>query len=290
MSSPIIPTTTPPNLLLIGAEKGGSTSLFTHLKAHPEIATYGLKEPNIFTAPTAEQAVGRLNMLSLSDQNTTYRLDGSVTNTRIPQYKEAPKNINAICGPQSRFIYILRNPVERLISHFFWKKQRFGGLSSIDRIFDTDMQYYYSSCYDIQIEGYLKYFEKENFFFVLYEDFIKDQNKTAREIFDWLELPPLTAKTEAVRGATKKETTREMKGGALLDPLWRQRWLRDLAKRLVPIDKRQDFMRLFTVERPRVDPTREEKRALLHDRFLDSIARTEALTGLDLGVWRTAYD
>ena len=279
-----------PNLFLIGAAKSGSSSLYSIIEKHPDIGSYGMKEPNIFNTSSPEMALSRLSELGLRRPDARYRIDGSVNYSQIPRFSQCPKNIFECCGPSCRFIYIMRNPVERLISHFFWKKQQFGGVTSIDRVFELDPQLYFTSCFDIQIEEYLKFFSIDRFYFLTYEDFIVRQAGVSEDIFHWLGLPILEQPETSHRGATKKTSTREMRGGALLDPLWRQTWLRNLVKSAVPENRRKAFMRMFTVERPRVDPTREEKRTLLNERFLDSIARTEALTGLDLESWRRAYD
>lgn len=91
---------------------------------------------------------------------------------------------------------------------FFWNKQQFGGVTSIERIFEIDPQLYRTSCFDIEIEGYLKKFPIDCFYFLTYEEFIVRQVGVSEDIFHWLGLPILEQPETSHRGANKKTSTR----------------------------------------------------------------------------------
>ena len=50
------------NLLLIGAQKAGTTSLFEYLRLHPDIACSIEKEVNFFTNSVNKETIGLIEM------------------------------------------------------------------------------------------------------------------------------------------------------------------------------------------------------------------------------------
>jgi hypothetical protein len=279
-----------PNLFLIGTQKGGSSSFFDHLVSHPDIASVGRKEPNIFATASEEEARARLAGFAPLPA-TRWVIDASVDYSRFPKVAGVPRTIAAVAGRDVRFVYILRHPVERLISEFFYKKAKYGGATTLARAIEADPQMVDTGRYDIQIEQYLALFDRGQFLIMLTEQMHGDTQAQAGRVFDWLGLPPHHwTGAEKLRGATKKTTTRDFRFGAATDLLWRQAWLRTAVRRVLPERTVRRVMGMLTVETARVMPDRAEKRALLDRHFRDSIGHTAALTGLDLGAWLTAYD
>lgn len=178
-----------PNLFLIGTQKGGSTSLFRYLCQHPNISSLGTKEPNIFSANSLTEVKSRLSNYSFDLSKHKYYIDGSPNYTRYPRFSNTAENINTFCEKsQVRFIYILRNPVERLISNYFWNAQNFGESRSLENAIQKEEQYIQTSLYDVQIEEYLKFFALEQFYFLTLEQFKKNPFDESNKIFLWLEL------------------------------------------------------------------------------------------------------
>lgn len=279
-----------PNLFLIGTQKGGSTSLHNALVRHPDIGRLRWKEPNIFSQPTEEAARKALEDFPVPAGDFRYVIDGSIDYSRYPKYSKTPRNILKICGPDVRFVYILRNPVERLVSNYFWMQERYGLPFSFETTIAKDPQYVQTSLYDLQIERYLGLFDLGQFHFVRHRDFVRDPAERTAEVFRWLGLDPEKAVGEVPRlAATDKTNTRAGRFGPVNRLLWSSPGLRRTVRTLLPDRLARRAVRLITVEAERKDPSREVKRALLETHFLASIDRTEQLTGLDLTDWKTAY-
>lgn len=279
-----------PNLFLIGTQKGGSTSLHNALVQHPDIGRLRRKEPNIFSKPSETEARRELEDFPMPEGDFRYVIDGSVDYTRYPLYTETPQNILKICGSDVRFVYILRNPVDRLISQFFWKKGLYGQPLDFEDTIASDPQYVQTSCYDLQIAHFLKFYDISQFHFVRHSDFIRDPAARAAEVFRWLELDPDIAKTDLPRlGATDKQKTRTGRFGPLNRLLWASPGLRRTVRRMLPEKLARQAAQAISVEVDRQDPPRTVKRALLETHFLDSIDKTEKITGLDLSDWKTAF-
>lgn len=47
-----------PDFLVLGARKSGTTSLYRHLKSHPEVYLSPIKEPSHFAFPVAPPVLG----------------------------------------------------------------------------------------------------------------------------------------------------------------------------------------------------------------------------------------
>jgi hypothetical protein len=135
-----------PNLFLVGAAKAGTTSVYHYLKSHPDIYGCPIKEPNYFgsdiqwndfrddykkdTYLNFEKYLSRNELefrhnafvdslenyeaLFRESGNEKYVLDAS---TSYLYSKRSAKEIKQY-NQDARIIIILRNPVERTISHY----------------------------------------------------------------------------------------------------------------------------------------------------------------------------
>ena len=280
-----------PNLFLIGAQKGGSTKLFRYLQQHPQIATLGAKEPNIFCADDEAEARRRLAKVGLVDESPRYLIDGSVNNSRYPRCPDTARHIHAICNGQApRFVYIMRHPVERLISNYFWNRDRYGEHRTLMEAVEQDPQYIYTSQYDLQIQAFSEYFDLSQFCFLSFDDFVADSNATAGRVFDWLGLEPIELQSVGRTGTeTNKVSTRQARFPLINRIVRSSPGLRKAINTYVP----QSWIGALAsglsqdVERPKVDLA--TKRELLECHFMKSIVATQQLTGLALESWLEAY-
>lgn len=112
-------------VLIIGAMKCGTTSLFKYLSEHPEILPCKYKEYNFFAnQDNFNQGVDFYH--SLWDWNPNLHhiaLQAPTNHTRIthPDHVNAAKNIAAFqrkTNANFKFIYLIRNPIDRIESHY----------------------------------------------------------------------------------------------------------------------------------------------------------------------------
>jgi hypothetical protein len=115
-----------PNFFLIGAAKGGTTSLYILLTMHPEICVGTRKEVRYFSAPKnfSKDAPKRGYSNSFAASKLHQCTEGNYTIDGTPEYifsKDAPEHIAAAYSPESlkkkKFLLVLREPVSR---HFSW--------------------------------------------------------------------------------------------------------------------------------------------------------------------------
>lgn len=279
-----------PNLFLIGAQKAGSSTLYSYLSQHNQIATFGRKEPKIFSAASVVEARAKLATYSPSKVVYRYVLDASPTYSQAPKFASAPDNILNICGESVRFIYIIRNPVDRLISNFFWTKQKYGGLDDIDEYIFNNKQAIFTGRYDLQINKYLEFFDISSFYFLKFEDLKDRKHYLANDIFSWLGIEEMSSFTHEVRAATNKEITRSFRNPLIGKMIWSSNNLRRFLSGAISETQKQKLVKLLSREEVRVEPTQSKKKEILETYFIDSIIETMKITGLQLDCWLKAYD
>ena len=112
-----------PNLFIPGAAKSGTTTLHEMLNMHPEICMSSKKEPYYWIKENFEtySQEATQNYLNLFNQktNTIYRGESSTAYMLFPNFIERIKSNNL---GDSKFIFILRNPIDRAYSHYWYLK------------------------------------------------------------------------------------------------------------------------------------------------------------------------
>jgi hypothetical protein len=136
-----------PNFIVIGAQKSGTSSMFSYLKQHPQVLRPIFKEPYFFDRQyhrglrwygsnfAAQRAVNRLN-----DRLGRAHLTFEATATYIFD-EQVPARIARDLKTR-KFILLLRNPADRVISAY-WHARRMGIESrSLTEVVETDQRRY----------------------------------------------------------------------------------------------------------------------------------------------------
>jgi hypothetical protein len=197
-SSPI------PNLFIIGSAKCGTSSLHAYLAEHPQIFMSYLKEPAYFTSPDDGESSLRKFVEPGSVHIRSYRNDlesylqlfanagdaaiigeSSGEYTTIPARVGVAKRIHDF-NPRARLIYIMRDPVERTISHYWWRVQHDAEHRDIMSAIREDSYYRDVSNYALQLEPYLDLFGKENLLCLTLEELKGQPDQELGRLFAWL--------------------------------------------------------------------------------------------------------
>lgn len=176
-----------PNFLVIGAQKSATTSLHYYLAGHPEISMSLEKELDFFIEERnwykginwyQSQFQGRAKVYGESSPNYT----------NYPQWKGVPEKIYAL-KPDMKLIYILREPLERIISHYVHNyDQGRENLYFSQALSKNNYQneYIYRSSYHLQLQEYLKYFSPANILIITTEKLSNYPIETLGKICDFL--------------------------------------------------------------------------------------------------------
>lgn len=280
-----------PNLLIIGAMKSGTTSLHEYLDTHPQIAMSREKEPGYFVEELSLHK-GEEWYLSLFDQDDHYRYIGesSTHYTKLPIYRGVPERLHRF-NPDARLIYIMRNPFDRVVSHY-WHAVRDvhhgGERRSLLKAVQEAPEYLAFSDYAMQLEPYIDLFGRDAIFTLTFEALIEDPQRELDRIYHWLGLPAHPIDDRSVKAHNQKP--REMTGvagsGILnriqysgawdrispLVPSWLKTWAKQQAYR--PVDERRSQRDI-----PRL-------KEMIGERQRHQMERLAQLLGRDFPEWR----
>ena len=172
-------------VFIIGAMKAGTTTVFDWLAQHSAILPSISKEPHYFAENSTDQyCATTLDGVwpNVSDAHFRYRLEASTGYSKYPFEPDVPQKIcNA--GLRPKFIYLVRDPISRIESHYNFMKRRSYFNKSL-----TDAHLIYTSNYGLQLRQYLKYFNLRDFLVIDFTMLALEPNKTHRRIIDFLDL------------------------------------------------------------------------------------------------------
>lgn len=187
-----------PNLFIIGAMKSGTSSLHEYLHQHPDIFMARMKEPQYFAPHTTRwgqrwgqgQPYPQPGMQWYLDLfrdagNVSYAGESSVSYTAVPWVTGCEKRIHAF-NRDARLIYIMRDPVERALSHY-WHFVNDGreDLPPLQAVRRRE-EYVARSDYVRQLTPYFETFGRDQIFAFTLEELEADPDGSMRRIFAWL--------------------------------------------------------------------------------------------------------
>ena len=107
-----------PDFAIIGAMKCGTSTLHTQLAAQPGVFMSTPKEPNFFSDDTVfAQGMPWYEALFAAAPADALKGEASTHYTKLPTHPHAAARLHAAL-PDLRLIYMIRDPVERLVSHY----------------------------------------------------------------------------------------------------------------------------------------------------------------------------
>ena len=204
-----------PNLFIPGAAKSGTTTLHELLNLHPEISMSKVKEPVFWNNKNFEKYIEQdwLNYKKLFVEKS--KICGEST-TSYMYYNSFIVNINKNYKKSPKFIFILRNPIDRYNSHFWWmkglglEKNKIKNVLNIESGINFEEYDYYPKnyfqfgLYSKWIQRFIDNFGLENIKVITLEKLISNRLDTINSCFDFLGLKKL----ESIPEKTSNKTTR----------------------------------------------------------------------------------
>ncbi len=234
-----------PNLFIIGAQKCGTTSLHEYLAAHADIYLSEPKEPGYFV-PEIDYYPRDLDWyLGLFEEASGQRYIGesSTHYTKLPVYPGVAERIAAFVDEPPRFIYLMRDPIDRAISHYWHEVRKFQEHRPIEVALAERIDYRAFGNYPMQLEPYFSTFGREAVYTLTFEELVRSPESKVGGILRWLGLEPELPEGSFRRLNARPEQMQRVRGSGLLDRVARSRlWdhlspraprsLKDFAKRL----------------------------------------------------------
>ncbi|HTD07916.1 MAG TPA: sulfotransferase [Solirubrobacteraceae bacterium] len=184
-----------PTFFVVGALKAGTTSLHSYLEHVPGIHMSRVKETNYFLDPTPGLAFKRVASLreyeGLFCSDAPVRGESSPSYTFYPLLRGVPERIAALV-PDAKLIYVVRNPTDRIVSHFVHNAATKGIRGSFAEhagdLSDADNRYIFPSLYWMQLQRYLKAFDASQILVIDNEDLLHDRLTTLGEVCRFLDV------------------------------------------------------------------------------------------------------
>lgn len=299
-----------PNLVVVGAAKAGTTSIYAYLREHPEVfMTHPIKEPRFFAYEGGIPAYSnvplewRVNRDVITDLaayralfagSESYKVRGEAS-TLYLYYPGTAERMHSYV-PEVRIIAVLRQPAERAYSHY----QMLSTLGLEPLTFEEALAeeprrigenwpptWHYAAMgrYHAQLLRYLAVYPAEQVKVVLYDDLRADPLRTMQEIFAFIDVDPefrpdIEARHNATGAPRSRAASRLLK---VLHPL------RKSVESKLPASVYSAAVRRIKkatmVKPPSMAP---DTRARLTASYTEEIAALESLIGRDLSAWLRA--
>lgn len=176
------------HFFIVGAQRSGSTYLYELLSEHPEIEMNqpSVPEPKFFLAEGSEFRKNEYLQRFFPDCQTPIRGEKS---TSYLEVKDAARRIS-IAFPDATIVVILRNPIERAISNYWFSVQNKFETLSIDQALLADLaqerqykgnlsvspyRYLKRGRYIEYLEVYAHFFALKQLQILVFEDFVNNR-------------------------------------------------------------------------------------------------------------------
>lgn len=244
-----------PNTFLIGVQKAGTTTLDDWLAQHPQIYCYeSLKDIHLFARFKSKPEIEE----RLKKEPAQYKGQPVVLQSAV-NYIFYPFILATIAQyqPKAKLIVILRNPVERAVSSYFYFKKMLRETRPMREALlyqpgeninefsknNSDFTYIEHGFYAKQIKSCLQYFSKEQLLILDYDELANNTNSLLQKMFSFLEVdsafqPDLTPKN--VTGSVKNEFLQER---MIHGSKWRKWIVDNIIDPVLPVGKRKMIKR-----------------------------------------------
>jgi len=299
-------------LIIAGAPRCGTTAMTRYLGAHPDICGSRPKETHFFlSADSADdmarsREVYRRNHFPNLSSEHTLLLDGSISYLYRP---DAAKRALSVF-PESRFLVMLRNPVDLIHSYhsrlLFYRQETETDLNRAWKLQDLRrngeqipwtcsdpkmLEYLEVGSLGRHLKALLETVGRDRCLWVFYDDFLSDPLNTYRKVLSFAGLS-YDGRTDFPRKAPhrtyRNKSLQFLNSGAFLmaflpvNPKSTALYGR-LARATRPL--RRLLRRANSTEKPR-EKLDDGTRSMLAKAFFDDIASLESLTGRNLDSWR----
>ena len=189
-----------PNFIVIGAPKAGTTSLHAYLRSHPDVFMPERKELDFFVTEYNWKRGQRWyeqwfssapeSMIAIGEASPRYAM--------CTAHGGVPERMAQVV-PDAKLIYVVRDPVARMLSHY----RQMVGYGRADpqpgRALLTDPTYLDTSRYGFQLEQYMRLFSREQILVVVTEELREQRRKTIDRVLTFLGLEATQSADHLIR-------------------------------------------------------------------------------------------
>lgn len=217
-----------PNFFIVGAAKAGTTSLYHYLAQHPDVYMSPIKEPNFFATDIDHEAIRPQVKERIRLLNIDQFLKGPMTNGIHRAFIRKPEDYAALFrfadgkkaigeasasylfsqtaaqeihqyNPEAKIIILLRNPVQRMYSHYLMDKRMAVTTLSFEDAIEDDKKnkvrnwaaaslYLELGEYYHQVKRFKELFPAKNILILLSEELKSNPAETIQQVYKFLNI------------------------------------------------------------------------------------------------------
>ncbi len=176
-----------PTFLIAGAAKSGSTTLWNFLKAHPQVYMAPMKEVNFFITDVwwarNEKGMDWYSNLFREVEGVKAYGEASINYMSRPELAELIHQ----ALPQVTLLFILRDPVDRIYSQYWYERQegtQLPGFDSFVRQRHTLLkEWIWGSRYDLHLKRFLNLFPEQQIRVILFSDLKRNPDQLVKNLY-----------------------------------------------------------------------------------------------------------
>ena len=246
-----------PTFLIIGAQKSGTTTLYRDLLTQPGVYFPYEKEPTSLAhdAVLTPEGLAEYEAYFAKAKPTDARGDASTGYTRIPRFNGAPERASKVLGSDIELIYIVREPVSRIVSHHHHMVTNHPAPNTIEEFIDSEHHAIPFSRYAFQVKAWLEHYPADRLHVLIFEEYVKERQAAIGRLAPILGFEPML---DRIDPESKFNTAQDRSSDKGLAMKVQGSWPYQKLRPMLPAGVRDRLRRLLTRKAPPPPPPPSE--------------------------------
>ena len=267
-----------PDFLVIGAMKCGTSTLAAQLGAQPGIFMTEPKEPNFFSDDRVyAKGLDWYRSLFAAAGQDDLKGEASTHYTKLPTHPHSSERMHRHL-PHARLVYVMRDPIDRMVSHYIHAWSRREVDLGIDHAVRERPEFVAYSSYAMQLTPWIERFGRERILPVFFERLTRDPQREFERVGRFIGCQgPIRWEPEV---GAKNVSAERLRYGPRLERVLSAPLFRSLRRSLLPESARDRIKSRWRMkDRPRLSET---ARAYCVERLDQDLQRLGTMLGLTL--------
>ena len=275
-----------PDFLIIGAMKAGTTSLYRDMLVNSAVFMPTEKEPADLLTDGVRTPAGRRAYARHFERAKPDQICGEASTgyTKLPDLPGVPERAMRVLGDRLKVIYVVREPVSRIISQHHHERISGKIACGIDEAVRRYSRFVDYSRYAMQITPWLETLGPQQALIVHFETYVKDRLETVATVSRFLGIEPNCDPIRADVAYNRSEGKPVPKG-----PLARVRTnplYRSLVRPMLSASAREKLRTILLPKSSRHSDTPSlETVRYISDQVEDDAQRLRVIMGRDTPLW-----
>lgn len=181
-----------PTVLIIGAMKAGTTSLYMDLVGHPQVFMPGDKEPHALSKDEvlSPSGLAQYETIYAKARENQICCDASTGYSKRPDIEGVAERAVRVLPADFKVIYVVRHPIDRIISQHHHEHFEGHVGPSIDEEVRRHPRYVQYSRYRYQLEPWIAAVGLPRIQVIRFEDYIAARREVVESVLEFVGLRP----------------------------------------------------------------------------------------------------